>query len=438
MHYFEKNVVEIKNEYTNFLINIMTPLVYEGIKNIYDRSIQTEKRFKESSMMDPNVQNPGVLKIFQIYLKDIQNLNNHMIQTEYERIKQSSKCAEWFDDLVKAVVKSNIILLTFNTSGKKCKLVNDKYHENIKIDMFIHKSYIECARIFYNYPEIFYHGYSSIDIKRNQREAYSLIKDGINEAIRKMLPIKLILEEYLKNDYIDDNNDISAFIPQSQYTNLRSLVKKDLTEDYKYESDYNNSSFRYSNKSYKILEDSDCEDQFNELENEIDEEDKNDDITENLKDLILCKEETNITNATELRSDYKIDENDVIQNIEIKVPDSKEKSPSSSKEDLMTNKDENFDEERGMKILESIKKPKGAMQEFVNEYKRNLELTKVDKPDNLETNKTDNNLETIIMENNLEINKDSITNEFEELDNSMENINIKIDNKVNRFDIKQK
>jgi len=100
-----------------------------------------------------------------------------------------------------------------------------------------------------------------------------------------------------------------------------------------------------------------------------------------------------------------------------------------------------------MKILESIKKPKGAMQEFVNEYKRNLELTKVDKPDNLETNKTDNNLETnktdnnletIIMENNLEINKDSITNEFEELDNSMENINIKIDNKVNRFDIKQK
>ena len=521
MHYFEKNVVEIKNEYTNFLINIVTPLVYEGIKNIYDRSMQTEKKFKESSMIDPSVQNPGVLKIFQIYLKDIQNLNNHMIQTEYERIKQSSKCSEWFDDLVKAVVKSNIILLTFNTSGKKCKLVNDKYHESIKIDMFIHKSYIECARIFYNYPEIFYHGYSSIDIKRNQREAYSLIKEGINEAIRKMLPIKLILEEYLKNDYIDDNNDVSAFIPQSQYTNLRSLVKKDLSENYNYddkfhESEKNNSSFsRYSNKNYKILEDededSDYENKFNELDNEMDENDKNDNITENLKDLILGKEDTNITNITEQASDLKnkyednkMDDNNVVKNMEIKIPDSKEKSPSSSKENLMTKKDDIFDQD---KVLESIKKPKNMLNEFVNEYKKfskspdnndqnkdkniskddiNINKEAIDqdkdvkieyvkkndnnKDNNKDKNDNNNNENNVNKDNNVnndnnenKSNKlvekkysndmdrkyydDSVSNKFEELDNSidkkseqnsLEDINIKIDKKVNKYDIKAK
>jgi hypothetical protein len=34
-HYFEKNIVEIKNEYTDFLTNMMAPLIYEGIQSLY-------------------------------------------------------------------------------------------------------------------------------------------------------------------------------------------------------------------------------------------------------------------------------------------------------------------------------------------------------------------------------------------------------------------
>ena len=83
--------------------------------------------------------------------------------------------------------------------------------------------------LFFNYPELFWHGFSTIEIKRNQREAHDLIKVAIQEAIRKMLPMKLILEEYLKNDYVQESDhDFMQDMPESHYQNMRSMVKKDL------------------------------------------------------------------------------------------------------------------------------------------------------------------------------------------------------------------
>lgn len=228
-HFYEKNIVEIKNEYTLFLTNIMTPLMYEGIKRIYDKSIETNKKFVEAMKNNPNIEIPGILKIFQTFLKGIKNINNNNIEIETERIRERSKCSDWFDDLIKAVIKSYIVLLTYNASGKTCKLVEEKFHSTIDTKIFIHKCYIECARIFYNYPELFWHKYVTIEIKRNQREAYELIKVSIVEAIRKMLPMKLILEEYLKNDYIKEDDEISESMSDSRYRNIKKLVQKDLS-----------------------------------------------------------------------------------------------------------------------------------------------------------------------------------------------------------------
>lgn len=230
-HFYERNIVEIKQEYTTFLINILVPLIYEGIKSIYKRALKLNDKFVESASNNPDVEVPGVFKIFQICLKDIPTLNNHEIEIETNRIKERSKCSEYFDDLIKAVVKSNIVLLTFNSSQKQCDIVKEKHHEYIDTKMFIHNCYIECARIFYDNPELFWHEYTSLDIKRNQRESRELIKVAISEAIRKMLPIKLVLQEYLKNDYIQDDNNIETKIPNSQFVNIKSLLQRDLHDD---------------------------------------------------------------------------------------------------------------------------------------------------------------------------------------------------------------
>lgn len=227
-HFYERNIVEIKNDYTTFLTNIIAPLIYEGIQGIYKKSRKTEEDFEKANRDNPDVKNPGVLKIFQAFLTGVKNINNHNIEIETNRIKEKSKCSEWFDDLLRAVVKSYIVLLTYNASGKTCRLVHEKYHDKVDAKSFIHKCYVECARLFFNYPELFWHGFTTLEIKRNQREAHEIIKMAIKEAIRKLLPMKLILEEYLKNEYIQDDNDISQDIPTSQYQNMKSMVQKDL------------------------------------------------------------------------------------------------------------------------------------------------------------------------------------------------------------------
>lgn len=137
------------------------------------------------------------------------------------RIRDSSKNADIFEKLIRAVFKSYIVLLTYNASGKECILVKDKFHERINIIDFIHKIYIESAKQFYNNPELFWHNYSSIDIKKNQSTCIEIIKNSIKEAILKVLPLNDILTEYLRNDYIQDNsiNEIRNMLDKDEVIN---------------------------------------------------------------------------------------------------------------------------------------------------------------------------------------------------------------------------
>ena len=45
-HFYERNIVEIKNEYTTFLVTMITPPIYEGMKSIYDYSALFKKHNK--------------------------------------------------------------------------------------------------------------------------------------------------------------------------------------------------------------------------------------------------------------------------------------------------------------------------------------------------------------------------------------------------------
>jgi hypothetical protein len=207
MHYYERNITDIKDEYTNFLIHIISPLIYEGIRSMYQKSLEKENECIEMAKQDPRIKNPGVLKIFQHFLKNIPTLNLNLIEAEMIRIRDSSKHADIFEKLIKAVMKSHIILLTYNSSGKQCKLVNEKIHEKIDCKTFIHKIYVECARQFYNNPELFWHNYQSIDIKKNQKDALDIIEKAIHISIKEMLPMNDIIEEYLRNDYIPEETE---------------------------------------------------------------------------------------------------------------------------------------------------------------------------------------------------------------------------------------
>jgi len=220
-----KNVVEIKNEYTTFLINILTPLLYEGIKSVYIHAQNCDRQFIEAAKSDPNVKVPGVLKIFQMGLKEFSTLSQTSIAREVERIKTASKCSEWFDDLIKAVIKSNIALLTSSNSSSSTSsgsTIDPKFHEKVTSTEFINRCYLETSGVIYNNPELFYHDYPSLQIKKNQQEIYAIIKQCIEEAIRKTLPYNLILKAYLE----DSNTNLPT---NSQYLHVRDLVNSKAT-----------------------------------------------------------------------------------------------------------------------------------------------------------------------------------------------------------------
>lgn len=213
-------LVETKNEYTTHLINILTPLIFEGLQSIYKDSVKV-------------AESNDVLKIFQSFLKRIPKWNQAMIDEETNRIINSTHSYGWLNDLIKATLKANIVVLMYNPTAKNQTKVNPSFYQDIRTSDFIHRIYIECARELWNNPYLMYHNYPPIEIKRNQRDCMNIIKECIKEAIRKLLPVKHILQIYLGED-MDMNAKDDQFekvMSDAEEKNLSKMIQKDLAAD---------------------------------------------------------------------------------------------------------------------------------------------------------------------------------------------------------------
>ena len=178
-----------------------------------------------------------------------------MIERESKRILNYSNSIDFLEDLVRAVIKANIIVLSNTSPDTSINFLDKKQYMDIKFNDFIHKCYIESAREIFNNPYLFYHKYPAIDIKRNQRDSINLIKECIREAIRKMLPVQHILKEYLGNNYQKPKDIlVEASISEAEAANLKNLVNKKLNNNQNKEikqflsPQNNNNNKKYENK----------------------------------------------------------------------------------------------------------------------------------------------------------------------------------------------
>ena len=106
-------LVEAKKEYTNQLLQILKPRIYEGFKSMYDDTVSILGK----EYIEYNTQSSSVIKSFQKALRDIPLWNQEMINREYDRILNSSKC-DYFEDLIETVFITNIK----NTPNRLCLL----------------------------------------------------------------------------------------------------------------------------------------------------------------------------------------------------------------------------------------------------------------------------------------------------------------------------
>lgn len=224
-------LVEKKKEFTIRIINILSPLIFEGLDSIYSKA-------KEISSGD------NVLKIFQSFLKRIPKWDDELLLQEINRIKTNSKDFQLLYDLIRACVKANIYILTYSPSQSSKVNIKPEDYKSIDFQKFIHNIYIECAREVWNNPYLFYHNYTGIEIKRNQRDTIQLIKVCIEESIRKTLPLKHVLEIYLGDELVDQipDDNFERTITEVDEKNLKQLLKQDLNNQAEIKSNINYNS----------------------------------------------------------------------------------------------------------------------------------------------------------------------------------------------------
>ena len=78
---------QAKIEYTQQLINVLFPNMFDGIKSIYD-----EAKIVYSTQTDLSI-----LNLFRHFLEKVPGWNNDLVEIETQRIIETSKC-DWLDD----------------------------------------------------------------------------------------------------------------------------------------------------------------------------------------------------------------------------------------------------------------------------------------------------------------------------------------------------
>ncbi len=182
---------ESKNEWCSRLLTIMTPLVIEGLKSIFDEAYK---------LCRDNDETDKYLMTFQNFLTRIPKWNPTIIENERKRICDRSGCG-YLQDLVTCVHIIQLKLLTAIRAGNKQK----KIDINIpKLDDFIHKTYIHVARKIYKNVYLFEINIAPLQIQKHHRELEIIVQECILNSVRESIPVESILRAYMDETIEED------------------------------------------------------------------------------------------------------------------------------------------------------------------------------------------------------------------------------------------
>lgn len=212
-------LVDAKEEYTRQLVTVLINPIYDGIKSIYEAA---EKLAVQTEL--------NILKTFQLLLSKTPKWEPEKINTEYERIKVVSEC-DYLENLITAVFVAHTKILAairFKNQSKKIDLdIPTGAH-------FVHSVYTECSRNFWKQPFLFNTSYSSLDLQRNLIDAEKIIKECILETVRKLLPVRNVLKQYLGDNFDDDQysqyneDDVTSQVSEHTKKHMRKLLKYEM------------------------------------------------------------------------------------------------------------------------------------------------------------------------------------------------------------------
>jgi hypothetical protein len=279
--YSISTLTESNNEWCARLVHILTPLIIDGIRSIFNEAF---KLCKENNEVDK------YLMTFQNFITRIPKWNQTLIQEETNRICQKSNCG-YLEDLVTCVHIIKLKSLTCIRVGQKQKKVDI----NVPIlSEFIHKIYINVARKLYSNVYLFEVNIAPLKIQKNNRELELIVKESILLTIRDSIPVESILRAYM-----DETQETAVEIEEKEELIEQEVINKEQEPTSTNDNDNDNDNY---NDTYKKInnENDNSNVKFNDNLNTVKEFDN---LKNTLDELIENSSNTNL-DASEVSLDF--------------------------------------------------------------------------------------------------------------------------------------
>lgn len=206
------NLHESRNEWCARLVSILTPLIVEGVRSIYNEAWK---------MCVDNEEVSKYLMTFQNLLGRVPKWNAVIIEDERKRIIERSGC-NYLEDLITCVHVIQLKVLTSVRVGTRQKKIDISIP---KLDNFLHKVYIQVARKVYMNVYLFERGVGALQVQRNNRELEILVQECIMNVIRESIPTETIIRAYLDESVEQEEEVIIEQMPEETHSNKEDEQK---------------------------------------------------------------------------------------------------------------------------------------------------------------------------------------------------------------------
>lgn len=185
---------EARSEYTKQLATFIVPTLVSWFQQLWSRNATDRQR---------------CLSLFQNECEEVARWNQDRIHDEVRVLIERTGC-DYMEELMTAVFVAHTKVLTavrLSTKQKKLSITVPK------LDHFIHRVFRESARCFWKTPFLFIDNGAVIDRQKNVLQIEALATEAITTAVRSLLPVKQILQDYLEDDNEEIEDEVVAAAP---------------------------------------------------------------------------------------------------------------------------------------------------------------------------------------------------------------------------------
>ena len=172
---------EARSEYTKQLATFIVPTLVGWFQTLWSRNATDRQR---------------CLTLFQTECEEVSRWNQDRIHDEVRVLLEKSGC-DYMEELMTAVFIAHTKVLTAVRLSSKQKKLSITVP---KLDHFIHRVFRESARCFWKTPFLFMSDSGVVERQKNLLQIEALASEAITTAVRGLLPVKQILQDYLGED----------------------------------------------------------------------------------------------------------------------------------------------------------------------------------------------------------------------------------------------